>query len=154
MVPDKKKKELTENQQAFLAALPDCKGDLKLAKQIAGYSDNTPLNVIVGALKEEIIELCQSILAVNAPKATMELIGAIDKPGQVGMQHKLKAITEILDRVGVVKEEKHMVGPESGLFILPAKKINITHTSGGETVIEVDNVIDNSEDMRTIEHDE
>ena len=50
-------KNLTEKQQKFLAALFDeAGGDARLAKKMAGYSDETRLSEVVKPLKDEIME--------------------------------------------------------------------------------------------------
>ena len=94
-------KELTEKQNAFLNALfGDALGDYRMAMDIAGYAPSTTVRDVTSGLQEEILQGSRENLAANAPKA------AID----------------VLDRVGVVKQERLEVNTPSGLFILPAKK--------------------------------
>ena len=63
-------KNLTEKQQKFLAALFDeAGGDARLAKKMAGYSDETRLSEVVKPLKDEIMEATKEYMAYVAPKA-------------------------------------------------------------------------------------
>ena len=49
-------RELTEQQQKFLAVLFDeAGGDVLTAKKLAGYSDTTSTTQVVASLKEEIL---------------------------------------------------------------------------------------------------
>lgn len=115
-------KELTEQQKAFLEALPGSGGNIRVAMDEAGYAKTTPQSQVINSLKDEILEVTKQILAANAPFAAASLVDTLSNATAPGIQHKLTAIKEILDRVGVIKEEKISVSGEGGLFILPAKK--------------------------------
>lgn len=118
------KKNYTEQQKAFLAALATSGGNVRVAMDQAGYSKNTPTSDVVKPLKEEMIDQARSLLAVNAYYAAASLIGIVDDPNQPGTNQKLNAVKEILDRVGLIKEEKISVDvSDGGLFILPAKTV-------------------------------
>jgi len=119
-------KELTEMQTKFLDALfdPEVKGDLHLAAKMAGYSNPRMYMKIVAGLKEEIFERSQLVLAANAAKASMEMVGIIDKPTTLGAKEIMAATREVLDRVGIVKVDKVEVKSDSSagvVFIMPPK---------------------------------
>ena len=124
-VPAKKEKEYTELQTKFLAAIPECDGNLLEAKRLAGYSDTTPVSAIVKSLREEIIEVCELMLARHAPEAVANLVGIMHKPDELGAKTKMEAANKILDRVGVVKKEEPSVTVNNPIFILPAKNPKI-----------------------------
>jgi hypothetical protein len=120
------KKELSELQIKFLEALfGEAKGDLNEARRLAGYADTTKITDIVKGIKEEIIEQANMTLAVNSPKAAIELVGLMIDPSQASAVTKLKAVQEILNRVGVTDKTKsgdvNLEVPKGGLFIMPAK---------------------------------
>jgi len=118
------KRTLTENQQRFLEVLFDeAGGDVVRAKQLAGYSDNTPTRLIVEALKEEIADATRSYFARTAPKAAMAMMGALNDPTELGIKDKMAAAKDLLDRAGLGKVEKVDVSSSSGgIFYLPPKE--------------------------------
>jgi len=116
------KRELTTKQKSFLSHLVETRGDLKKAAELAGYSG--PHYQVVKALKSEIIELTQEILANSAPKAAFKLVEILDsKRPIVQAGNKLAAAQTLLDRVGVSKIDKldvrHNIG--GGIFLMPDK---------------------------------
>ena len=120
------KRKLTEQQQKFLDVLfKEANGDPLKAKKLAGYSDNISTPTLLKSLKDEVLDLTKTYLALNAPKAAFALIGGIDNPTELGLKEKLGAAKDILDRVGVVKTEKVQVEAGPGLMILPAKKADV-----------------------------
>jgi len=124
-------KALTTKQEAFLQYLIECDGDTKMAAELAGYSPQSRY-AVVKALKSEILDLTEGMLALNAPKAASKMINLLDADEAIPQANiKLQAAQTILDRVGVSKSERLDVKVETpnGIFILPAKK---------ETVIEAD----------------
>lgn len=131
MVYMKNKNTLTTRQEAFLEHLIACDGDAKLAAQLAGYSDNSHY-AVVKALRSEILDLAEGVLALNAPKAAVKMIKIMESDEPLPQANiKLQAAQTILDRVGVSKSERLdvKVDTPNGIFILPAKK---------ETVIEAE----------------
>jgi hypothetical protein len=63
------------------------------------------------------------LLALNAPKAALGMIGVLDDPSALGARNTVAAAKELLDRAGVVKKEKmEVTGPEGAMFILPPKQ--------------------------------
>ena len=118
-------RELTERQKTFLQVLFDgAGGDVKQAKVLAGYSENTNPHHIIQSLRQEIIERAELEMAAHAPKAVMSMVGVLDDPTEIGTREKLLASQQILDRVGLSKVEKINVETNKpvGLFVLPAKK--------------------------------
>lgn len=118
------KKELTIKQQSFLDHLIDCRGDSKKAAELAGYAEGSYTSV-VKALKTEIIELAEMILAQSAPKAALKLVEVMDSEQPVPQANvRLQAAQTLLDRVGLAKTDKLDVNVQgsNGLFILPAKQ--------------------------------
>lgn len=117
------KKQYTELQQKFLEALcGEAQGNIRLAMEMAGYSQHTKVSEVVGPLKEEIVERASLMLAMNAPKATFSMLGVLDDPGQMGARNAVAAASQILDRAGLVKKEQVEVkGPTGGIFVLPPK---------------------------------
>ena len=116
-------KNLTEKQQKFLAALFDeANGDARLAKRMAGYSDETRLSEVVKPLKDEIMEATKEYMAYVAPKAAMAMGNALVDPTELGIRDKMTAAKDLLDRAGLIKTEKVNVESSGGLFVLPAKE--------------------------------
>ena len=117
-------KELTTKQQSFLDNLVSCNGDTKRAAELAGYAEGSYTSV-VKALKTEIIELAENILAQNAPKASLKLVEVMDSTNPIPQANvRLQAAQTVLDRVGISKTDKLDVNLQNtnGLFILPAKQ--------------------------------
>ena len=124
LVTTQKVKKLTEQQNTFLNALfGEANGIPKKAGEIAGYSDHSYPKV-VKALKNEIIERAEEVMAAYSSKATMGLVRALDEDGSTpGANIRVEAAKQILDRVGLTKKEKVDVNVKSvsGIFILPPK---------------------------------
>lgn len=118
------KKKLTERQEALIAALlGEAKGDIRTAMTMAGYSKNTNVREAIKPIQEEVIDAAQMMMAMNAPRAAMSMVGLLNDPNVLGARNLVQAAKEILDRAGVIKREKvEISGPESGLFILPPKQ--------------------------------
>jgi len=124
LVPENKKElALTEKQETFLTALfGDAKGNPRVAGDIAGYADYLqPLR----ALKEEIIDRAEQVLAAFAPRASMQVINTMgmEESTTPGANVRLEAAKQVLDRIGLVKREKIDVNAKvaHGIFILPPK---------------------------------
>ena len=117
-------KKLTDRQEAFLdALLGEAQGNVRQAMRIAGYSDATRINEAIAPIKDEIVDQASMMLASNAPKAVLGIIGVLDDPSAMGARNAVAAAREVLDRSGLVKKEQVEVkGPEGGVFILPPKK--------------------------------
>jgi hypothetical protein len=116
-------RELTEKQAKFLEVLfEEAGGDVLRAKELAGYSPNSPTTDIVKGIKEELMERTQLYMARNAPRAAMSLVSGMIDPTELGLRDKLSAAKDLLDRVGLVKTEKVQVEATNGLMILPPKE--------------------------------
>ena len=116
-------RELTDRQKKFLEVLFDqANGDVVQAKVLAGYSENSSTTDIVNSLKKEIMEVTESFMAHNAPKAAVAMVSGVDDPTQLGIRDKLAASKELLDRVGLIKTEKVQVEASGGVMLLPPKK--------------------------------
>jgi phage terminase small subunit len=117
------KRKLTEKQQLFLNSIIETKGDLKLSAELAGYAGNH--YQIMQSLKQEIVELAETVLAREAPKAAFKLIEVMDSNTAIPQANvKLQAAQTILDRVGVSKTERMQINHNvsGGIFILPEKE--------------------------------
>ena len=121
---NKRKRELTDKQEAFLTHLVETQGDAKKAAELAGYSSH--YHHVVKTLKSEILELTQEVLANSAPKAAFKLVEIMEsnKP-IIQANNKLAAAQTLLDRVGVGKIDRvdvnHNVNT-GGIFLMPDKK--------------------------------
>lgn len=119
------KKELTEQEQLFLDYLFD--GDVirhpNEAKQLAGYAKDYPLSKILKNINKELVERCDNYLTLYAPKGVVGLLNIINDPNEPGTKIRLQAITDLLDRAGVVKKEKSevMQAQPNFMFVLPSK---------------------------------
>ena len=121
------KKELTTKQQIFLDNLLVCGGDAKRAAEVAGYAEGS-YTAVVKALKTEILELTQSVLAMSAPQAALKLTQIMNSDEPIPQANiRLQAAQTLLDRVGISKTDKMDIRVEGsgGLFILPAKNKTI-----------------------------
>lgn len=119
------KRKLTEQQQAFLDALSgQARGNIKQALVIAGYAE-TSSSAVVDALKEEIIDVANKILAKSAPRAAEKLVEILESDDPIPqVSAKLQAAQTLLDRVGISKREKLDVTytAAGGIFLLPEKR--------------------------------
>ena len=123
----KNKKELTTKQQAFLDNIIPCGGNLRQAAEIAGYAPGS-YTTIAKDLRKEIIELAENVMAFNAPQAAVKVVEMITSDAPVPQANvRLQAAQTLLDRVGLGKKDKLEVDVQGsqGLFILPAKEMNI-----------------------------
>ena len=117
------KKGLTETQEKFLDVLfNEAKGDLRMAKDLAGYAKTSQMKQVTDPIKDEIIELTKQYLATNGPKAAMSVVSIMDDPTALGNREKLAASKDLLDRIGLKETEKLEIKTENPIFILPEKK--------------------------------
>lgn len=101
---------------------PSIKGDIRKAMTAAGYSANTDPYVVLGPMRDLIIEASKDYLMYNAGAAVMNLVGVIEKPDELGNNIRLKAIETLLDRVGMGKEQKiEHTGTINAVLVLPPK---------------------------------
>jgi hypothetical protein len=118
-------KGLNPMQQAFLMALVgEAKGNMELARDLAGYSPNTKIVDIVRPLKDQLADLAREALINHSLKAAFAMIDVMDRPAEMGAANKLKAATEILNRVGVTPPDENTdKGPKSAIIFLPPKNV-------------------------------
>lgn len=124
-------KKLTEKQESFLTNLVSCEGDSRKAAELAGYSAGS-YPAVVKALKTEILDMAENILAQSAPKAALKLVSIMDSSDPIPQANiRIQAAQTILDRVGLGKSDRLDVSVSSGggLFILPAKQETIVEGS-------------------------
>ena len=118
-------RKLTAKQEKFLDTLGgEAKGDLKEALRLAGYED-TSYYAVVKALKEQIVDVANTILAHSAPKAAQSLVEVLESDRPIPQASvKLQAAQTLLDRVGVSKKEHLNINHNvtGGIFLLPNKK--------------------------------
>jgi len=127
-------KSLTTKQETFLENLISCGGDAKRAAELSGYAPGSHY-AVVKALRSEILDITESILAVNAPQAATKLVDIMNSNEPIPQANiKLQAAQTLLDRVGVAKTERLDVKVEApnGIFILPAKKSTNTELLDAE----------------------
>jgi hypothetical protein len=119
------KRELTDNEKAFINALMEYKGSVINAAESIGIDKSTGYQW-ARRLKEDIIEAARDILAFNAHKAVFTFTDALEDGAPVH-RDKLEAAKQILDRIGIVKEEKVEVKTDlPGIILLPSKRDNET----------------------------
>lgn len=124
LLPKKtQKRELSEQQTAFLDALFENGGNFTLAAESAGYSPSS-VTYLRNNLADEIIERSRHILAGGAIKAANKLVETIDSPEvQRGDNVRLQAAESVLNRVGLGKKDtvEHNVQAIHGVVLLPPK---------------------------------
>ena len=118
-------RDYTPKQKKFLKLL--VKNDFKDATgcaKAAGYKNN--YWQLISSLKEDIKEISEAMLLGSSPEAakTITDIMASDKPIP-NAAVKLSAAKEVLDRTGIIKEEKSTVNHQvsGGIFLLPTKDV-------------------------------
>lgn len=117
-------KQFTKMQQKAFKLLfdPSIAGNLEKAKVAAGYDKKANTQEIFGPMRELIMEVSKDFLMVNTPKAVMNLVNIVEKPNELGSNVRLKAIEQLLDRVGMVKTEKvEHSGTLQAVIVLPPK---------------------------------
>ena len=117
-------KKYTDKQLIFLEALlsEECKGNLRKAMNLAGYSMTTSITEVVSSLKDEINDRASMMLAMNAPKAAWGMVDVLDDPGAMGARNSIAAAAQILGRTGLIKKDQIEVKNTGGvMFILPPK---------------------------------
>ena len=98
------KKELTTKQQDFLSHLIECNGDPKEAAKKAGYTEHYQ---VTKALKTEIIDLAETILARSAPQAALKMVNIMNSDEPIPQANmRLQAAQSILDRIGLSKTDR------------------------------------------------
>jgi len=124
------KKGLTKKQETFLDSLFSNGGNVIEAMEIAKYHPGSRSNLL-NSLRNEIAERTKSSLAGAAAKSAKRMEEALDADGTIPtsqMETRMKAASDILDRVGVGKRQEIDIRAEvvHGVVLLPAKKKETT----------------------------
>ena len=130
----------TSKQQAFLDALyANSTGDINQAMVSAGYKEGAGSTALVKSLKNEILEIANLILTRNAPKAANKLVNIMDSNTPIPQANqKLNAAQSLLDRVGLIKENRLQIDHNvtGGIFVMPAKEEIIIDVESAEVINE------------------
>jgi hypothetical protein len=120
-------KNLNVQQLAFLNALSgEAKGNLHIAKDMAGYAPTTAISDVVRPLKDYIAQLAKDVIMQQALKAAFALGDVMDNPAEMGAANKVKAATEVLNRAGIgTPEDTSNTGPKAAVILLPAKDVKV-----------------------------
>lgn len=117
--------QFTEKQEAFLNALVEY-GDYNAAKKAAGYSPSTIYRDIIcnDEMVSEVKRRLQQYMVLHAPQAVKSLVDLMNNPAEIGGAVKRGSATDILDRVGLSKQEslEVTVKQPDGIIVLPARK--------------------------------
>ena len=116
----------------------EAKGDLRKSIILAGYEESS-YYAVIKSLRQQIVDVANTILAHSAPKAAQSLVDVLESDAPIQQVNaKLQAAQTVLDRVGVSKREHLNVSHSvtGGIFLLPDIK---------ETIINGE-VIDNNND--------
>ena len=120
------KRVYTDKQEAFLNALYDSEtGDVRQAMTVAGYTKESPSTFVINSLSKEILDVATFMLTKNAPRAASKIVDIMTSNEPIPqVNQKLQAAQTLLDRVGVVKEQKMNVehNVSGGIFIMHAKE--------------------------------
>ena len=119
----KKEKFIEAFWEAVDNGVPE-KMALTLAKQEAGYSENTKMAHILKSIDEELVSHASMELKLTLPRAVRGLKSVLEDPEQKGAANAIAASNSILDRTGIVKKEAKDVNitMPSGLAFMPTKK--------------------------------
>lgn len=108
------KKQLTDKQKLFLDALFEVDDSLYPSEhkrlcaiaKMAGYAEGTDPYGILKGLSEEVVARTTEFLALHAPKSAKSMVKIQENPTMLGAKNLLDASKEIMDRGGVVKQDK------------------------------------------------
>lgn len=116
----------TDKQLKFVELFfePEYSGKVRQAATDAGYSPNTPLSIIIGSVRDELMVMADKVLLVNLPESIHGIVNVLRDPEQKGARARLDAAAMLMDRVGVTKKERIEIEHKApnGLFIIPSKK--------------------------------
>jgi hypothetical protein len=112
---------LTNKENKFLEVLfGEAKGNIQSAMKLSGLTGNP--NTLMKRLSKHIKTLSEEYMAAHTGRAVISLVSIFDDPNAPGNKNLLTAAKEVLDRGGVVKEEKQTITEQNFMFILPAKE--------------------------------
>lgn len=118
-----KKRELTDKQQLLLSKLEEANYDPIEAAKLAGYSHPT---VAAKALRQELLEIAEDLIANSTMKAAGTLVDILDTERPIpNIKERISVAKDLLDRAGLVKKDVVDVNHKvtGGVFILPEKKV-------------------------------
>lgn len=110
-------------EHLFDVACQDTFGKPTAAARKAGYDKLPPMTE---ALNKAILDASGHLMSIHAPASVKALLDIVTGNPEAALKGAtaLKAATEILDRVGLSKQERVRVeGLENSLVFLPAKKV-------------------------------
>jgi hypothetical protein len=115
----------TEKQEAFLNALVEL-GNYTDAKKAAGYSPSTIYRDIIvdEEMASEVKRRLSQYMILHAPQAVKSLVELMENPATIGGAIKRGSATDILDRVGLSKQDslEVTIKQPDGIIVLPTKK--------------------------------
>lgn len=112
--------KLTEQEELFITAMIETKGNARVSASKAGYSENYGFS-LARKFHENIIKAAKEVLALHSIQSAYTLTDALDPENPVH-RDRLEAAKQILDRIGIVKEEKIEVKTTlPGIMFLPEK---------------------------------
>jgi hypothetical protein len=113
---------LDERETFFLDILFDeCDGDVIVAMDKSGFPKDMSPAKVRKKLGPEIRQAAKDYLQASAGMAAVRLTKVFKDPTLPGTDNIIKASKEVLDRVGIVKEEIHVVPLENIMIMLPPK---------------------------------
>lgn len=125
-VPDKKPARVYSPMQKQLldTVMTEYGGDVLKAARATGHSWPQAL---IETVKDELIEMANSVMAMYSLKAAMKLGEVLDSDAPITqVEAKLKAASMILDRTNPKTEKVDVTGEiRTGLVILPSKKAEV-----------------------------
>jgi hypothetical protein len=121
------KKPTNEKQIEFFDRLIDNKGNVAQAAETVGY-ERSYAHVLARKYKEYLLERVESVLALEGIRAANVVVNAMHEDGTVPNANiRLAAAQQVLDRIGVSKQERMSVDVSAGqgIFVLPKKDVDI-----------------------------
>lgn len=118
----------TEQQKDFVHYLvhdPECQADAKKAAVKAGYSPATSTTNITNSCQDLILEETLTYFKTKGPLAAKYYMEILSDPARPGTANKIKVLQDILDRMGLVRNENRIdvqVSTPSALVFLPPKE--------------------------------
>ncbi len=121
-------KDLDERQKTLLEVMfseEHWQKSLREKAILAGYPPQTNMTQVLctDVMSKAVIEKTKQHLTMNGPKIAMSLLQVLDDPHNPGNSVTISAAKELLDRIGVVKQDKMEVEVNipNALLILPEK---------------------------------
>ena len=121
-----KKTPQNEQQLQFFNEIISNGGNIPAAAKVAGYVREYAYE-LARKYKDYLLERVEEALCLEGVRAARVMSDTLTDTGEVpGGQLRLTAAQQILDRIGVTKQEriKLDVTTPNGIFILPAKDIS------------------------------